>query len=79
MTPFAATELPELKSGDERYLFDHRHEMIEFATGVDAMNLMDDDYCMVLRFSTTGQWAIDFERIEPESVESVESAGAGAK
>jgi len=76
MTPFAATELPPLKSGNERYLFNRKPDVIAFMTGIDAMNLMEDDYCMVLRLSTDYQWVVDFEKIEPESVES---AGAGAK
>jgi hypothetical protein len=69
-TQFAPNELPPLKKGDRRYLFDYSHEAIEFISGVESMNFLDDNHCMVLRLSTENQWAVDFEKINSPVLEN---------
>jgi hypothetical protein len=68
---FAACELPPLKTGDRRYRFDTIEDVLEFCAGVEGMNFLDDQTVMVVRLSTEGLWAVDFEQIN----EQVATAG----
>lgn len=62
ITRFAPSKLPNVKKGDQRYLFERSHEAIEFIEGIDTMNFLDDNHCMVLRLSIDFMWAVDFEK-----------------
>jgi hypothetical protein len=77
-TLFAPCELPSLKKGDRRYMFDTKDEAIEFIEGVARIGMLDDRTVMVVRLSTDNQWAIDFE-VTQDPVEAEQQVGTGCE